>query len=77
MRAASATERILLVDEGPQVLQRAARKVPAWPSNDELDDTARRLPDGDRATERWESVVFLVLGLAGIIALGLAAFNAL
>ena len=42
-------------------------------ATDELDDVAKRLPT---CAERWESVVFLVLGLAAIVAIGLAVFNA-
>lgn len=81
MRAASATERIFLAGDDPPAVQRAAQSLmvagfPITLAADELDDAARRLPACDSATERWESIVFLVLALAGIIAVGLAAFNA-
>ncbi|ODU25107.1 MAG: hypothetical protein ABS95_00740 [Verrucomicrobia bacterium SCN 57-15] len=41
----------------------------------ELDSAARRLPGSDHATERLELVVFVVLGLAGFVAVSLAAFG--
>ncbi len=42
----------------------------------EFDDAITRLPSGDITTERWESVVVLILALGGIVAIGLAVFNA-
>jgi hypothetical protein len=81
MRAAGATERIFLAGDDPPAVQRAAQSLTVAGfaptlASDELDDVAKRLPACDSATERWESVVFLVLDLAAIIAIGLAMFNA-
>jgi hypothetical protein len=77
MRAASATERILLVDDVSPAAKGAARQLVVWSAAEDTDIPARRLPACDSVTERWESGVFLILGLAGIIGVGLAVFNAL
>lgn len=48
-----------------------------WLAADELDGVVRRLPACDSATQRWESVAFLVLALAGVVAIGFAVLLAL
>lgn len=72
---------MFLAGDDPPAVQRAAQLLmvagfPTTLATHELDNVARRLPACDSATERWESVVFLVLGLAAIAAIGLAVFNA-
>lgn len=79
MKAATATE--TLEDDSPSAVMLAARprvvaRFPSALTTHELDDAITRLPSCDITTERWESVVFLVLALGGVVAIALAVFNA-